>query len=231
VSVLLSPRNRERAEALAAEFEDARVLGSNLEVVDQSDWVVLAVLPQQAADIVGALRFHEGQRVVSLIGGMDVAEVAGLVGAAAPVVRLVPLPFIARRVGPLAAFPPSPEVERVFGALGDFLQVEDERDFDLIVVVTSLMSPFHALVAEVVAWADGHGLPPELARAYTLSFFEALLGQARHASSAEFPRLWRDEMTPGGLNELTVTSIRQSGGIAAWPDAMDKVLARIRPDH
>jgi hypothetical protein len=36
-------------------------------------------------------------------------------------------------------------------------------------------------------------------------------------------------MTPGGLNELTVTSIQQAGGIAAWPEAMDKVLARTRP--
>lgn len=65
--ILVSPRNTEKAARLAAEFAQVRVAATNQAVVDESDTVILSVLPQAAEKILGALAFRTGQRIVSLI--------------------------------------------------------------------------------------------------------------------------------------------------------------------
>ncbi|MDR1430800.1 MAG: hypothetical protein LBI99_01625, partial [Propionibacteriaceae bacterium] len=188
----------------------------------------IAVLRPAAEAVIAGLRFRPDHKVISLVGGMKVAEVRALAAPAREAARLVPLPFIAQLIGPLAAYPSNPELEAVFGPLGEYLPVADERDFDSIVVISALMSPYYIVLAEVVRWGIAAGLQPDLAARYTTSLFEALLHRGRGESSAELLELWR-EMTPGGLNELAVDSLREAGAVSAWSDAMDKVHARIRP--
>ncbi|MDR1237621.1 MAG: NAD(P)-binding domain-containing protein [Propionibacteriaceae bacterium] len=227
VELLLSPRGRERAQELADEFSNVRVLESNQAVLDACDQVILAVLRPVAEEVIDALRFRPDQLVISLVGGMKVNEVRTLAGVE-DVVRLVPLPFIAQLVGPLAVYPANVEVEAVFGALGEYLPVADERDFDSIVVISALMSPYYLVLTEVIRWGIDQGLRPELAARYTTSLFAALLSRGRGESTEELLELWR-EMTPGGLNELAVDSLRADGAVSAWSTAMSKVLDRIRP--
>jgi pyrroline-5-carboxylate reductase len=227
VELLLSPRNREKAEALATEFSNVQILESNQAVLDASDWVILAVLRPVAEEVIGALRFSPDHLVISLVGGMKVNEVRSLAGVE-NVVRLVPLPFIAQLIGPLAVYPANPDIETIFGALGEYLPVADERDFDSIVVISALMSPYYLVLAEVIRWGIEQGLQAKLAARYSLSLFEALLSRGRGESTEELLELWR-EMTPGGLNELAVTSLQEDGAVNAWSAAMSKVLDRIRP--
>src|SRR5699024_7057949 len=51
----LSPRNADRAKHLAESLEAAKVCDSNQDVVDRSELIVLAVLPQQAAAVLDEL--------------------------------------------------------------------------------------------------------------------------------------------------------------------------------
>ncbi|MDR1712505.1 MAG: NAD(P)-binding domain-containing protein [Propionibacteriaceae bacterium] len=225
--VLLSPRNAARAAALAAKFPNVRVCASNQEVVDGSDWVMLAVLPRIAREVIGALRFRDGQRALSFISDFTLAELRSL-AAPATLTRMVPLPFVAHRVGPLAVFPDDPEVTAVFGSLGQIVPAADEPTMDMFTAITALMSAYFAMLGDVVGWAEAKGFPPEAAAGYTASFFEALLYKAKTLTPDELAGHWR-EMTPGGLNELAVTYMRDTGAISAWSQALDKVWDRIRP--
>ena len=47
--IVVSPRNKKKAEKLAARFDNVRIAGDNQVVVDECDCIVLAVVPQIAA--------------------------------------------------------------------------------------------------------------------------------------------------------------------------------------
>ncbi|MDR1386130.1 MAG: NAD(P)-binding domain-containing protein [Propionibacteriaceae bacterium] len=228
LEVVLSPRNAERARELADRFDDVEVLSSNQAVLDRSDWVVLAVIPRLAQQIISELRFRPEQRVVSLVADFDLTRLRALVGPTALLARMVPLPFVAERIGPLTAYPVTAEVEAVFGPLGDLVAARDEAALDLLMTITSLMSPYYAVIGQVVAWGVRQGLPADLTARFTLSLFQAWLAQGRRLEPAALVEHWR-EMTPGGLNQLAMEVLEQGDAIGRWSQAMDQILARIRP--
>ncbi|MGD9115461.1 MAG: NAD(P)-binding domain-containing protein, partial [Desulfobacterales bacterium] len=50
-SILVSPRNREKARNLASAFTNVKVASSNQEILDNADALVLAILPQNREKI------------------------------------------------------------------------------------------------------------------------------------------------------------------------------------
>ena len=77
----VSPRNREKAAALAAAFpEQVTVCETNQQVVDQSEWVLLALLPPQAEEILRPLRFRQEQVLLAGIADAGAHQAAGADG-------------------------------------------------------------------------------------------------------------------------------------------------------
>ena len=96
----LSPRSEARSRALAARYERVIREDSNAAVVAKSDIVFLAVRPQQMRELVG-LRFRAEQTVVSFLAGTPIDQLRPFVAPAARLVRVVPLPCIRLRQGPI----------------------------------------------------------------------------------------------------------------------------------
>ena len=49
IDIIVSPRSRDKSAALAAEFPQmVRVARDNQQVVDEAEWIFIAVLPEQA---------------------------------------------------------------------------------------------------------------------------------------------------------------------------------------
>ena len=96
-SVVLSPRNAERAAGLAAGLRSVRVASGNQAVVDASDVVIICLLPVDAADALAELDFRADQAVVSAVAGLPVVQLAELVAPATDVARSIPLPAVATR--------------------------------------------------------------------------------------------------------------------------------------
>ena len=83
-AILLSPRNAQRAEALA-HTQGCQVLPSNQAVVDQAELVMLGVRPAALAQIASEVRLRRGQRLLSLAAGVGLAQLqAVLRGATQP---------------------------------------------------------------------------------------------------------------------------------------------------
>lgn len=226
VDVRLSPRNAERAARLASEFPNVRVETSNQAVVDGSDWVILAVLGPVAEEIIRALRFRPDHRVVSLLAGAYLPAIREWTGLDA-VTRMVPLPYVAHGAGPVATYPLTPEVEAVFGKLGTLVGAEDEAGLNAMSMITSTQSGFFAMLAEVAAWGQHHGLAPETSQEFTIAFYSALLSKGSTLTPEELADHWQ-EMTPGGYNYTAVTTLAQAGAINAWTDALDAVHHRLQ---
>lgn len=225
--IYLSPRNREKAAELAGKFENVKVAASNQEVLDNADWVVLAVVPKFGEEILRPLSFRGDHRVINLMSDRKLPEVAGWIGKTRTLVHMVPLPFAAKRIGPIAIYPNDREVADLFAPLGEIVAVDDVGQIQALAAITALMSSYYSLLWEVVQWGERQGLSRKESTDYTTAFFQALSFQARHGEEADLERL-AGEMTPGGLNEMALRAIEEQDGLAPWVRALDPVLARLK---
>jgi len=220
---LLSPRNRETSSRLARRFPFASVAENNQAVVDASEIVFLALRPQVAEEALKELRFHKSQKIVSLIASFDVARLSRLVAPASEIYRLIPLPANADRRGAITLYPPSEQIARLLAGIGQLLQIDDERELDVLWTSTSLMGAYFGLMDTVARWLTERGVKPDDARSYVGAIFHGLAVSAMEHPAQSFPQLITEHSTPGGLNEQAYRELVAAG----WTERIQEVLTLI----
>ena len=119
IDIIVSPRSRDKSAALAAEFPQmVRVARDNQQVVDEAEWIFIAVLPEQALDVIRELTFTPEKKVISLVPMLDFQKVREIAGPLKLLVDVVPLPFCSRGIGPVVLNPPVDEVKELLSAIG-----------------------------------------------------------------------------------------------------------------
>lgn len=226
-SILVSPRNAEKAARLALKFSQVEIASSNQAVVDGCNCVFLAVLPPVASSVLGEIRFRSDQTVICLIATKPIAEVRQLVKPAQKVVRAVPMPPAAKHLGPIAIYPQDPQVVEVFAKVGMPVVVQDERQFNILWTLTALIAPFYTLIEEVCRWSTYAGVDRQISGPYLASMFHALSTMAAGISDGDFSGLLADASTPGGLNEQALAEIRKQGGYETFLNALDSIAVRL----
>lgn len=227
VSILVSPRTREKAEKLRERYPDqVRIASDNQQVVEESQWIFLAVLPQQALGVLEELHFTPEKKLISLVPSLDMEAASKLTGPLSVLVDVVPLPFAARRIGPVVLCPPEPETRRLLSLLGTVVEAETPEQMAVLRTTTALMSPYYMLLAKVVEWCREQGLKEEQARTYLTSYWGAL-GQMAASYDGPLEELAR-EMTPGGLNWQALNRLEGADAWQPWQQALEEVLARVR---
>jgi pyrroline-5-carboxylate reductase len=224
---LLSPRNADTAERLAKRYSFVEVARDNQAVIDASDIVFLAVRPQVAADVLGALKFRADQRIVSLIAAFDVARLRALVAPVTAIARATPMPAVAQRLGPLTLYPPIPEIARLLEGLGQLVQLENESELDALWAVTGLMGSYFGLLDAIAGWLSRQNLEDGQIRPYLAAMFEALGVTAAERAGEGFDRLIVEHSTPGGLNEQAYRELKAAGWTSLIPQALDLIHARV----
>lgn len=225
----LSPRNRENSAKLAEEYpENVTVCESNQEVLDQRlDWVILAVRPQLAEEIIRPLHFSEDVKVLSLISDHSATAIKEWTGPTERTVRMVPLPFAALHIGPIAYYPADQEIHELFAPLGQLIELADEDTLNSVFALTALMSPYYLLIHHTVEWGKAHNLSDRASLDYMTSFFGALSVMANNAEDSEAVAELCYRTTKGGLNEYAYKHISETGGYERWIEALDGVKARL----
>ncbi|CAB3722997.1 pyrroline-5-carboxylate reductase [Paraburkholderia rhynchosiae] len=225
--ISLSPRNGEIAARLAALDGRVQVCASNQEVLETSDVVCLAVIPQIATGVLSELRFDARHHVISFIAGIPLDEVRRLVGSAgSKVVRAIPLPAVAEGKGSTAICPPDAIAKSLFSALGEAVEVDDEHKFDALSAVTATMASFFAVLEAQASWLVGQGLDYDAARSF-LSGYCVGLAHDTTRGGEPFTALIEHCMTPGGINEQVHTELLKRGTYSHFGDALDRVLTRL----
>ena len=79
-TILLSPRNRDKA-AWLAEQHGCEVQESNQAVVDNSDCVIIATRPGDCLQTLGELDFRPGQLLISVVAGVEIAPAVPVTSA------------------------------------------------------------------------------------------------------------------------------------------------------
>ena len=227
LDICLSPRGAAKVAELTRLFPSVRAMPSNQAVLDHADWILLAVRPQEAEEAIKALRFSGGHKVLSVIAMTPIERLRALIPEADTFVRMIPLPFIERRGGPIVLYPDNGEILSLFADMGRPVVPHSEPMLDVLSAVTGSMSPFYRVTGQVTGWGVRHGLSAETAAAYVVAFYQALLETCAQTPPEGIGDLWR-EMTPGGLNACATAAIEAGGGFDIWDAALDEAMARIR---
>ncbi len=225
--IVVGPRNAETAAGLAKRFKQVTVARDNQTVVDSSDWVVLAIRPQAAKEVVTGLKFKPGQTVLSLIAPVadewiDAAVKPGVLRA-----RIFLMPPCEMHIGPTMVFPRDAAVEALMQPLGTVIPVKDRREFLALWTLTALLAPFYGFAASSADWAAANGAGANAARAFAISTFHALAAIGAKPDAEPLLDLAKHAQTPGGLNEQVVRELTAKGWFDAIAPALDGILKRL----
>lgn len=108
--VTVSRRSADVSARLAADFPAVLVADDNQAIVDGCDTVVLAIRPQIAEEVIRPLHFRDGQKVISVIAATGRPALLDWIGADVRLSQALPLPFVARRKGVTAVYPPDTDM-------------------------------------------------------------------------------------------------------------------------
>jgi pyrroline-5-carboxylate reductase len=224
--IVLSPRNAERAAELAARFPSVRVAGDNQQVVDDSDVVVVCLLPVHAAEVLAGLRFRGDHAVVSAMAGVPVAQLAGLVAPATDIARSIPVPAVATRGSVTPVHPATQAATELYGRLGGTLEIADELAYESVSAASATVAAYFRYLGTIAGWLSARGVPTAAAHRYVADTFAALSGEL-DSPGPDFAALAQAHTTPGGLNEQFARDLDAAGTYDAVQLGLDALLARI----
>lgn len=226
--VMVSRRSADVSAKLAADFPQVLIADDNQAIVDGCDTVVLAIRPQIAEEVVRPLIFRDGQKVISVIAATGREALLDWIGSDVALSQAIPLPFVARRNGVTAVYPPDSGTAALFGVLGHAVECETKAEYDLLAAASALMATYFGIMHRTTEWLAKNGLPEEKGRAYLAPLFAGLSETAMlSAQHTGFIEMSREYATKGGLNEQVFQDFDSKGGSAALSEALDRVLKRI----
>jgi pyrroline-5-carboxylate reductase len=224
--IVLSPRNADRAAALAARFPTAWVARDNQQVVDDSDVVIITVLPDQAPDVLAGLTFRADQAVISAVAGLPVARLAALVAPATDIARSIPVPAVAARGSVTPVHPASGAAVALYDRLGGSMEVDDESAYESVAAASATVAAYFRYLQTIADWLTAHNMPAGAARRYVADTFAALSSELT-TPDADFAILAQAHTTAGGLNEQFARHLDAAGTYKAITVGLDAVFARI----
>jgi pyrroline-5-carboxylate reductase len=211
-----------RAVELAREV-GGEAVGSNQELEEAADVVVLAVKPAMLDQVAGELQ--SASVVISLLGGTSLEKVAAAFPNA-EALRVMPNVGVEVRRGVLClAGQAEPEVREMLEVLGHVVELSDE-EFDAATAVMGCAPAYLALAVEAIADAGARdGLDEALARELVV---ETTAGTAELLRLRHPADVRRAVVSPGGSTEAGLAALDRAGVREAFEAAVRASLERMR---
>lgn len=192
--ITVSERSRTRSQDLADRFDEVSV-ADNQTVLDASDVVFLGLMANDAPDILAPLRFHDRQRVVSLMADATLADVAPLVAPAEAAAVMIPFPAISRGGSPILALGDTALIEGLFGVRNTVVPLASEDELAAYMAAQSVLSATALMVSRTAQWLAPRVAEPTEAEVFLRRLVaSALDGQHSDTLLAQLD-------TPGGYNQ------------------------------
>jgi pyrroline-5-carboxylate reductase len=225
--IFMHNRSSEKILAMKRLFPDRIfVAESNQELIDKSEVIFPAVLPDVLRKIASELKFSPENRVVHIAAGIKLSDTISWFAPAQSVVRAVPLPFAERRIGPIVLFGSDPEISKLLSLIGSVVEVSTEKTLEVLAAITGMMVSYYALAGETIKWGMSKGVFFDDALQYTTSMNEALSVMMRNECDADIEAFLVKNTTPNGMNELGLKIIRESDAYASWKNALEEIGKR-----
>ena len=227
-TIIVSARNTQRSHELSKQFSNVVVEFENQALVDRSDWVFVAVLPDQARPLLNSLKFREDQKLISLVAGIDLAELKMIARPLNQVHRMIPLPPIEFGVGPLPICPPCQPLADLFAGCAAVIPLETEDSFSVFSAASGMMAAHHQWVSDIAAWMQNQGVAGDNAAKYATQMVKALTEIEVRTAPEQLPKLADECTTAGGLNEQAIRELRGLGWFQQASERLSRLLARLK---
>lgn len=225
-SITCSPRNRQVAARLAAEF-GVVAAASDADAVDRADVVILSVPPAAAEEVLASLSFRPTQRVVSVAAGVPL-HALGPAARPAGIARAMPTTAAAVGVTPIPILGGDGMVEEVLSVLGTLVPVADEAAFEVACVSLSTYAWVLDLLGRSAVWSFRNGLDPEASRVLAAETFAAAGRMVADLPERPVHDIAKEAAAPGGLAAAGLARLAGAGVNEAWAAAHDEALRRGR---
>jgi pyrroline-5-carboxylate reductase len=221
-SMLFTDSGSGRAKELAQEV-GGEAVGSNQELAETADLVVLAVKPAMLDEVSGELQ--QAKVVISLLGATSLEKVSAAFPEA-EVIRVMPNVGVEVGKGVLCvAGGGDAEVRGMLEVLGRVVELPDE-EFDAATAVMGCAPAYLALAVEAIADAGAKdGLDAELARELVV---ETTAGTAELLRLRHPADVRKAVASPGGSTEAGLEALDREGVREAFEAAVRASLERMR---
>ena len=225
--IIISPRNKQKAKKLKQKFQKILIAKNNQDVIDNSDWVFLGVLPKVGEKILPKLIFREKQTIISFISTINYKKLKKIVKKKLTIVRAIPMPPIRLGKGPVVIFPPNKKIKNFFNKIGTSIEIKNEKLSNNFWAISGTMASFYELLNVLSKWLTQKKLNKIQAQKYITHLYSALAELAVVNSNKPLKNFVKESQTPGGLNWQGVNDLRKAGYYKSLEKAVNNILKRL----
>jgi pyrroline-5-carboxylate reductase len=202
---------------------------SAAEAVSAADYIFLSVKPQNITDLFGMLAGvnGEGKVFVSIMAGVTIARITGLLGCDAAVIRTMPNAplMVGRGVTALTrnALVKDADFEFVtgmFAALGETLVIDESQMNAIISVTSSAPAYVYSLIRGIYDGAVEQGFDPAVMLGIICSMVEGSAYMLRKSGKTP-DKMIKLVASKGGTTEAALAVLRERG----FEDALRSAMA------
>ena len=224
--IIVSPRNKKKAQYLKKKFKKIIIAKDNQAVIDMSDWIFLGILPKVGENILPKLNFQKKQTVISFMSTTNYSKLKKLIRKRVTIVRAIPMPPIRLGKGPVAIFPPNRRIKDFFDNIGTTIEIKNEKLSKNFWAISGTMASFYELLNVLSNWLIRKKTNKLDAQKYVTLLYSALAELALLNSSKPLKNLV-DEQTPGGLNWQGVNELKKLGYYRLLEKSLKKIYKRL----
>lgn len=227
-SLVVTRRNETVSAELAAAHGDVEVVESAQEVVDRCDTVFLCLPMETAREALPAVRFREGQSVISVMVGGELKELRRLCAPARDISITVPMPSIAQGGCPLPVHPDGRALAAIYGGRNPILPLVDETALKQFFAVTGTVLPILEELRTAVDWLGEQTGYPDEAERYVTALYAGYLATLGPDKGTPLDTAMEDLSIEGGLNATLRERMRASGHYDDLRSGLDALLERLK---
>ena len=225
--IYISSRNSKIAKGLKKRFKRISIEKDNQKIVDNSNWVFLAVTPTVGEKIIKNLKFRSSQTIVSFISTITIPALKNMIKVNADVVRAIPLPPISLKKGPVPICPPNKKVKNFFNKIGSTVEIKNEKLSINFWSTSGMMASYYEILKIMSDWLVKKGIKRLDAQKYITNLFLALSEDAVVNSKKELKYLVKESQTPKGLNEQGLKEMNKKGVYKSVISTLNSIHKRL----
>ena len=206
--IYISPRNRLVSKKLNKKFKKVSISKNNQQLINMVNWVFLAVTPKVGYKILSNLNFRKKLKIISFISTINLQKLKKYTKNK-NITRVIPLPFIGIKQGPIIICPRDNKVKRFFDKLGKTIEINDEKISKNFWTTSSFMAPFYQMMVEISNWLVNKGVKRKAAEDYTRELFLALSQDSKFKNKLSLKQLVSESQTPGGINAQALRELKK----------------------
>ncbi len=223
--IYISHRNKLIAKKLSKRFKKIYISNNNQQLIDKSNWIFLAITPQVGKKILKTLKFKKNKKIISFISTIKLNELK-LITKNKNITRVIPLPFIGMKKGPVIISPFDKKLKYFFNHLGTVVEIKNEKLSKGFWATSSFMASFYNLIFVTSSWLKSKGIKGKEAERYVRELFYALSADSLNKKNIPLKKLVKESQTPGGTNASVINDLKKKRFYEIQKKALNNIFKK-----